>query len=100
MANAGNHRALRFINYIGRIFGPTNSALKHHILTALSPELQKSDHGDDLKKSAVNLVLLNYVTYRLKMFNDMLFADHLAVDLDALAECVNVGRGKHSRLET
>lgn len=99
VSDAGDHGAFRFIYDIGRILCTTDPALQYYVLTSLPAEFQKCNHGHNLEKSKIYIILADCIANSLKMLHDIFFADHDSIDLHSLSECVNMGRREHASFE-
>ena len=92
-AQCGDHRAGRLFDDVGGIQRAAKPHLQHHDITLLLRKIEHSQCGDDLKLGGHVLHGVGGGLYLLHKRHQCLVRDLLPVDLDALVEPVDEGRG-------
>ena len=95
-AQCGDHRAGRLFDDIGGIQRAAKSHLQHHDIALLLRKIEHAQCGDDLELGGHVLHSVGGGLYLLYQRHQRLVRDLLPVDLDALVEPVDEGRGIQS----
>ena len=95
-AQCSDHRAGRLFDDVGRIQRAAKSHLQHYDIALLLRKIEHSQCGDDLELGGHVLHGIGGRLYLLHQRHQRLVRDLLPVDLDALVEPVDEGRGIQS----